>query len=145
MVNHLLPVNEKDGLTLCGARATAAGLSVTLDARRASCGKCMGAYNASRLAEREQNAYLAGGSAAQPVGALDETSIVDHPSHYTQFPVEVIEITERLNFCLGNVVKYVCRADFKGRPLEDLKKAAWYLQREIDQRSALSPTNEESA
>jgi len=56
---------------------------------------------------------------------------VHNPVHYKQFPVEVIEITEHLNFCLGNVVKYVCRADFKGNKLEDLKKARWYLDREI--------------
>jgi Protein of unknwon function (DUF3310) len=58
-------------------------------------------------------------------------SDVDHPAHYTQFPVEVIQITEHLNFCLGNVVKYVCRADFKGNKLQDLEKAKWYLEREI--------------
>jgi hypothetical protein len=45
--------------------------------------------------------------------------------------VEVIEITECLSFTLGNVVKYVCRADFKGNKLQDLKKARWYLEREI--------------
>lgn len=56
---------------------------------------------------------------------------VSHPAHYTQFPVEVIEITEHLNFCLGNVVKYVCRANFKGNKLQDLEKAKWYLEREI--------------
>lgn len=59
---------------------------------------------------------------------------VNHPSHYTQYPVEVIEITEQLNFLLGNVVKYVLRADYKGKPLEDLKKARWYLDREISNR-----------
>ena len=57
---------------------------------------------------------------------------VNNPAHYTQFPVEVIQITEHLNFCLGNTVKYVCRADFKGNKLEDLKKARWYLNREIE-------------
>jgi hypothetical protein len=56
---------------------------------------------------------------------------VNNPKHYTQFPVEVIEITECLNFNLGNVVKYVCRSDFKGFRLQDLKKARWYLEREI--------------
>lgn len=60
---------------------------------------------------------------------------VNHPDHYTQFPVEVIEITERLNFCMGNVVKYVLRADYKGKPIEDLKKARWYLDREIARRT----------
>lgn len=57
--------------------------------------------------------------------------LINNPKHYTQFPVEVIEITECLNFNLGNVVKYVCRADFKGFKLQDLKKARWYLEREI--------------
>lgn len=56
---------------------------------------------------------------------------VNHPKHYTQFPVEVIELTENLNFNLGNVVKYVCRADFKGKKREDLLKAKWYLEREL--------------
>lgn len=56
---------------------------------------------------------------------------VNRPKHYTQFPVEVIEITEHLNFCLGNVVKYVCRSNFKGNKLQDLRKAKWYLEREI--------------
>lgn len=56
-----------------------------------------------------------------------------NPDHYTAFPVEVIEITERLNFCRGNVVKYVARAGLKsGSPeIEDLRKAKWYLDREI--------------
>jgi len=63
---------------------------------------------------------------------------VNHPDHYTSHPsgVEVIQITEHMNFCLGNVVKYVLRADAKGKPLEDLKKAAWYLDREIKRREA---------
>lgn len=61
---------------------------------------------------------------------------VDHPIHYNSHPsgVEVIRITEHLNFCLGNSVKYILRADHKGRPVEDLKKAVWYLQREILRR-----------
>ena len=63
---------------------------------------------------------------------------VNHPDHYTAHPsgVEVIQITEHMNFCLGNVIKYVLRADAKGNPLEDLKKAAWYLDREIKRREA---------
>jgi len=61
------------------------------------------------------------------------TDMVNHPNHYTSHPsgVEVIQITEHMNFCLGNVVKYVLRADEKGNRIEDLKKAAWYLDREI--------------
>lgn len=55
------------------------------------------------------------------------------PPHY-DFPggVRVIDISQHLNFCRGNVIKYVCRAGRKGKSeLEDLLKAQWYLQREI--------------
>lgn len=63
---------------------------------------------------------------------LPVSDAVNHPQHYTQFKVEVIDITENLSFCAGNVVKYVCRAKFKGNELQDLKKAQWYLNREIE-------------
>ncbi len=69
-----------------------------------------------------------------PVAAeVDEPDPVNRPSHYTAFPIEVIELTEHLNFCRGNVVKYVCRAGRKDEAdeLTDLRKALWYLQREI--------------
>lgn len=57
---------------------------------------------------------------------------VNHPPHYTRFPgVEVIQITEHLNFCRGSAVKYLCRAGHKGDELEDLLKALWYVKREI--------------
>lgn len=58
---------------------------------------------------------------------------VVHPKHYIQHPsgVECIVITEHMNFCLGNAVKYIWRADLKGG-IEDLQKAKWYIQREID-------------
>lgn len=60
---------------------------------------------------------------------------VNHPSHYNWLDgIEVIDITEHLGFCLGNVVKYVLRADHKGKPIEDLEKAKWYLEREIARR-----------
>jgi hypothetical protein len=65
---------------------------------------------------------------------------VDHPAHYTRFPgVEVIQITEWLNFCRGNAVKYLCRAGAKGGPaqeIEDLRKARWYVDREIERIEA---------
>jgi hypothetical protein len=62
---------------------------------------------------------------------------VHSPDHYTWLGgIEVIDITEHLDFCLGNVIKYVLRADHKGKPLEDLRKAAWYLDREIARRTA---------
>lgn len=75
-------------------------------------------------------------------GGLEGAQIFDpvhSPEHYRKFPIEVIEITERLNFCLGNVVKYTLRADYKGKPLEDLRKARWYLDREIANRERGEP------
>lgn len=58
---------------------------------------------------------------------------VNHPKHYTQHPsgIECIQITEHMSFNLGNAVKYVWRADLKGNKEEDLKKAIWYINREI--------------
>ena len=62
---------------------------------------------------------------------------VERPQHYTTHPsgVECIQITEHMNFCLGNAMKYIWRAGQKGDTLEDLKKARWYLDREIMRRS----------
>jgi hypothetical protein len=61
---------------------------------------------------------------------------VDHPAHYggADDPYEAIKVIEawQLGFCLGNTVKYLSRAGKKGSRIEDLRKAAWYLQREID-------------
>lgn len=60
---------------------------------------------------------------------------VDHPQHYggAANPYEAIKVIEawELGFCLGNTVKYIARAGKKGDRLEDLKKAKWYLEREI--------------
>ena len=59
---------------------------------------------------------------------------VNHPAHYKTGGIETIDFIEAkgLNYHLGNVVKYVTRADHKGDRLENLKKAQWYLNREID-------------
>jgi hypothetical protein len=58
---------------------------------------------------------------------------VNHPSHYNAGKIEVIEAIDdwKLGFYEGNVIKYVARAKHKGRELEDLRKAAWYLNRLI--------------
>jgi len=58
---------------------------------------------------------------------------IDHPSHYTFSHIEPIDVIEawKLGFHLGCVLKYVCRAGRKGDKLYDLRKAAWYLKREI--------------
>ena len=61
---------------------------------------------------------------------------VNHPLHYTDHPsgIECIEITRHMSFNLGNVIKYVWRADNKGNALEDLRKARWYLDDEIKRK-----------
>ena len=71
-----------------------------------------------------------------PEARPDAVDLVDHPPHYTGHPsgVECITITEYMSFNLGNAVKYVWRADLKGQALEDLKKAVWYIEREIARR-----------
>ena len=58
---------------------------------------------------------------------------VNHPFHYTTGGIETIDFIEakQLNYNLGNVVKYITRADHKGDRLQDLQKAKWYLEREI--------------
>ena len=68
--------------------------------------------------------------------------IVNHPPHYTTHPsgVECIQITEHMGFNLGNAIKYIWRADMKGGA-QDLEKAAWYINREIQRRSAKGGEN----
>jgi len=58
---------------------------------------------------------------------------VNHPAHYKVGGIETIDFIEakKLGYNLGNVVKYLTRADHKGNKLEDLRKAQWYLTREI--------------
>jgi hypothetical protein len=58
---------------------------------------------------------------------------VNSPAHYKAGGIETIDFIEakELGYNLGNVIKYVSRADHKGKKLEDLKKAEWYLAREI--------------
>jgi len=63
---------------------------------------------------------------------------VNHPAHYNNHPsgVECIQVIEHMSFNVGNAVKYLWRADEKGAPLQDLKKARWYIEREIQKREA---------
>ena len=65
---------------------------------------------------------------------------VNHPEHYTSHPsgVECIQITEHMGFCLGNAIKYIWRADLKADAIEDLRKARWYITREIERRLKLA-------
>lgn len=72
---------------------------------------------------------------------------VDHPAHYTMGGVEVIDAIEAwgLGFNLGNAVKYLARAGKKdpARTAEDLKKAAWYIRREIARQERASRARRE--
>lgn len=61
---------------------------------------------------------------------------INHPSHYKQGQIEVIDIIEdqKLGYHDGNAVKYILRHRYKGRPIDDLKKAIWYLNRLIQKK-----------
>lgn len=65
---------------------------------------------------------------------------IDHPAHYTQYKVEVIDLIEGMPYCRACAIKYIARAGYKGpgpgqtqadKELEDLRKAAWMIEREI--------------
>jgi hypothetical protein len=90
--------------------------------------------------------YRMQSSEPAPAGSLNNPSIVEvhfpitmesdpvnHPEHYKVGGIETIDFIEAksLGYNLGNVVKYVTRSDHKGNKLQDLQKAAWYLNREI--------------
>lgn len=66
----------------------------------------------------------------------NEREVVNHPSHYKHGGIEAIDVIEawELGFALGNTVKYISRAGYKGDDIEDLEKAAWYLAREVARR-----------
>ena len=80
--------------------------------------------------------YLEKSEAKSETPKAKSVDAVNHPPHYKQHPsgVECIAITEHMGFCLGNAVKYIWRADEKGKDIEDLKKARWYIDREIEKR-----------
>jgi hypothetical protein len=70
------------------------------------------------------------------VATVKSNDPVNHPKHYTNHPsgIECIQITEHMGFNLGNAIKYIWRADLKADAIEDMKKAVWYIQREIAKR-----------
>jgi hypothetical protein len=88
-----------------------------------------------------------GDDAGMHAGGVGMTDAINHPAHYGGDTVyEAIKVVEAwgLGFCLGNAVKYICRAGKKAphdavkdlATIEDLKKAAWYLNREIERLSS---------
>lgn len=69
----------------------------------------------------------------------DKPDMINHPPHYTNHPsgIECIEITRHENFNCGNAIKYIWRRNDKGTPIEDLKKAVFYLKDEIKRLEAI--------
>lgn len=69
---------------------------------------------------------------------------VNHPTHYTNHPsgIECIQVTEHFNFCIGNAIKYLWRNGLKdgNSNIQDLKKAVWYINREIQTLDTQSKT-----
>lgn len=71
---------------------------------------------------------------------------VNNPSHYTSHPsgIEAIQVTEHMNFCIGNAIKYLWRAglkteegiDARAKQIQDMEKAVWYVKREIERISS---------
>ena len=61
---------------------------------------------------------------------------VNHPNHYNVGSIETIDYLKELgiaeDFCIGNAIKYISRYKHKGKPLEDLEKASWYLNYVIE-------------
>ena len=91
------------------------------------CVSCKGSYRQDTMG------YLKAKDCFKPKEkADDEIDMVNHPPHY-QHGIEPIEFIEshNLNFNLGSAVKYIARAPYKGKELEDLKKAKWFIEREI--------------
>jgi hypothetical protein len=66
-----------------------------------------------------------------------EPDVVNSPPHYTEHPsgIECIQVTEHMEFNLGNAIKYIWRCDLNKDAIQDLKKAKWYIEREIDKRT----------
>ena len=94
-----------------------------------------------QLSQDEIEHRLQGNTLQDPYGArkvakqITEREMVNHPDHYQgSGGMEVIDVIEDydLGFSLGNAIKYILRADKKGNRKQDLNKAIWYIQREID-------------
>lgn len=90
------------------------------------------------LGKKIQEGFRAGLKTMEGAVLMERTQVedvVNHPSHYTAYKgLEVIDLTEQMNFNRGNAVKYVCRAGLKNKATEiqDLEKAVWYIRREIE-------------
>lgn len=102
------------------------------------CPECLPKYSKVLKKKKEVDVTLANMVAKtleEPEVKAVEEDVINHPSHYTRGKIEVIDFIEdqQLPYHLGNVIKYIARAGYKGDKLEDLKKARWYLDRYINE------------
>ena len=102
------------------------------------CPECLPKYSKVPKKKKEVDVTLANMIAKtleEPEVKVVEEDVINHPSHYTRGKIEVIDFIEdqQLPYHLGNVIKYIARAGYKGDKLEDLKKARWYLDRYINE------------
>lgn len=111
------------------------GLSVEDTVKKTGASK---AYVYSLRYEVKKKGIAATAPASVQVEKKDKPDMVNSPAHYRVGGIEVIDFIEikKLNYHLGNVVKYVCRSEHKGEQMQDLLKAQWYLAREIEKLKA---------
>lgn len=98
------------------------------------CPECLPKY--SKVPKKKEEVVQIIEEAITQTAALPKKEdVINHPSHYTRGKIEVIDFIEdqQLPYHLGNVIKYIARAGYKGDKLEDLKKARWYLDRYINE------------
>ena len=90
-------------------------------------------YDQKKKVKLQKRKALAAKKVAQMTPKKPAPDNVNHPAHYKVGGIETIDFIEakKLSYNLGNVVKYITRADHKGNTIEDLQKARWYLNREI--------------
>ena len=90
--------------------------------------------NNTHGANPDLNQWIFDTVTGKTTGKTKEHDPVNHPSHYTSHPsgIETIQITECMNFCLGNAIKYIMRCEHKDNKKQDIEKAIWYLQRELE-------------
>ena len=116
------------------------GDTFTVKTHEDSCPECLPKY--SKVPKKKEVQAIA----EEVVKTIEESEVkvvelpkkedvINHPSHYTRGKIEVIDFIEdqQLPYHLGNVIKYIARAGYKGDKLEDLKKARWYLDRYINE------------
>ena len=103
------------------------------------CPECLPKYSKVPKKQKEKEivvtlANMIAKTLEEPEVKVVEEDVINHPSHYTRGKIEVIDFIEdqQLPYHLGNVIKYIARAGYKGDKLEDLKKARWYLDRYIN-------------